>query len=165
MSQLNGIIFPFPPLASWGTYSTFTLAKFKVTFSVKRSSPPEPPVVTEVIRTSCRLILTYSTGSAPPALRTVSSAVSKCVPSQQDSMIWAELLSMYLVTLRSCTLTLPLPAPPPTWAEPLFDIPHDQPRMSISLVCVLSFDSPSTPSRLRDMSTAIILSFYLLTFI
>src|SRR6516162_11735922 len=96
----------------------------------------------------------YSTGF-PPALRTVSNASEKCFPLQQLSIRLGELLSTYLVKLRSCTLTLPLPAPPPTWAVPLFDIPHDQARTSISLVCTLSCDSPLTPSSCKNMSTAI----------
>src|ERR1700675_4605397 len=63
---------------------------------------------------------------------------------------------MNLLSVRSCTLTLPLPAPPPTWAEELFDIPHDQPLISISLVCTLSLDSPVTLVILRKISTAIL---------
>jgi hypothetical protein len=65
------------------------------------------------------------------------------------------------IRLRSCTLTFPLPAPPPTWAVPLFNIPHDQERMSISLLCTLSFDSPVTPLSFRNMSTAISYQIYM----
>src|SRR6516164_1600386 len=138
----------------------FTFAKFRVTFSINRSSVPEPPVVMFVMHTVSILTLMYSTGF-PPHLRTVSNASLKCFPLQQLSIRLGELLSTYLVKLRCCTLTLPLPAPPPTWAVPLFDIPHDQARTSISLVCTLSFDSPLTLSSFKTISTAISLPFYL----
>src|ERR1700758_2806410 len=64
-------------------------------------------------------------------------------------------LSMYLVNDRSCTLALPAPAPPPTWAEPEFDTPQLQARTSISPACALSTDSPLRVSILMKMSNAI----------
>src|ERR1700753_3892262 len=64
---------------------------------------------------------------------------------------------MYLVSDRSCTLTLPAPAPPPTWAEPEFDMPQLQARTSISPACALSTDSPLRAPILMNMSIAIFL--------
>src|SRR6185503_20899780 len=64
-------------------------------------------------------------------------------------------LSMYLVNDRSCTLALPAPAPPPTWAEPELDAPQLQARTSISPLWVESFDSPARESILMNMSIAI----------
>src|SRR3954447_4348683 len=61
---------------------------------------------------------------------------------------------MYLVKLRSCTLALPAPTPPPTWAEPLFDTPQLHARTSISSLCALSRASPLRSPILMNMSTA-----------
>ena len=47
------------------------------------------------------------------------------------------------------------PATPPTSAEPLLLIPQDQESTSVCLACVLSFDSPLTPSISENMSTVI----------
>src|SRR5256885_15165013 len=107
-----------------------------MTFSVSRSSPPLPPVETEVTRRSSRLMVRYSRGFSP-ALRTTRVALSKCLPLQQASIRSGLVLSMYLVKLRSCTLHLPAPAPPPTWAEPELDRPQDQASTSISALWVV----------------------------
>src|SRR6185437_7321247 len=95
-----------------GVYSTLNCAKFSVMFSVSRSSPPLPPVVTAAIIRSLMVILRYSSGFSP-ALRTVSSASGKCLPLQQYCMRLGLDLSTYLVNEMSCTLTLPAPAPVP----------------------------------------------------
>src|SRR5262249_4403704 len=68
------------------------------------------------------------------------------------------LLSMYLVKLTSCTLTLPAPAPPPVCAEPEFDMPQLQASTSISSLCVLSLASPLSSPILMNMSTAMTIS-------
>src|SRR5690348_15436328 len=79
-----------------GVYSTLNCAKFSVTFSVSRSSPPLPPVVTAAIIRSLSVILRYSSGFSP-ALRTVSSASAKCLPLQQYCIRLGLDLSTYLV--------------------------------------------------------------------
>src|SRR5690606_6584025 len=45
MLQANATGVPLPPFSSCGVYSTVKSAKLRLTFSVRRSSPPEPPVV------------------------------------------------------------------------------------------------------------------------
>src|SRR3984893_13100278 len=109
-----------------------TLAKLRVTFSVRRSSPPDPPVEIEVISTSSTLILRYSTGFSP-ALRTTRVASLKCLPSQQAKASFGVEESTHFVKLMSWTLHLPAPAPPPTCADPELLIPHDQANTSMSL--------------------------------
>jgi hypothetical protein len=52
-----------------------------VTFSVSRSSPPEPPVETAAINTPSIWILRYSTGLSP-AFRTTNVASFRCFPEQ-----------------------------------------------------------------------------------
>ena len=84
---------PIPPFSVCSLYSTLTLEKFRVTFSVNRSSPLEPPVETEVTRTSCKLRVKYSRGFSP-ALRTMSFASSKCLPLKQASIRSGEARSM-----------------------------------------------------------------------
>src|SRR5918999_4805807 len=67
-----------------------------------------------------------------------------------------EVLSMYFVNDRSCTLTFPAPWPPPMWALPELDAPQLQARTSISPACDLSFDSPLKSPILMNMSTAMV---------
>src|SRR5262245_36505003 len=154
MSQPILGLAPSPPLSACSVYSTLTLAKLSVTFSVSRSSPPEPPVDTEVISTSFSVSTRYSSGVSP-ALRTTSLASGKCLPLQQASMRSGDDLSMYFEIFTSCTFTLPAPAPLPTWAEPEFDIPQLHERTSMSSLCFESFDSPFTSPSFKNMSTAI----------
>ena len=52
-------------------------------------------------------------------------------------------------------IDLARPASPPSWAEPLLLLPQDQEGASICLACVLSFDSPLTPSISENMFTFI----------
>src|SRR5207244_10770127 len=92
------------PSGFCGVYSVLNSAKLSVTFSVRRSSPPLPPVDTEAISTSFIVILRYSSGFSP-ALRTVSKASLKCFPLQQESCKLADALSTYLVMDKSFTLT------------------------------------------------------------
>src|SRR6266404_5530845 len=61
---------------------------------------------------------------------------------------------MYFVNDRSCTLTLPDPAPPPKWAEPDCDMPQLHDSTWISSLCLSSVDSPLIPSIFMNMSTA-----------
>src|SRR6185437_8455764 len=136
-----------------GVYSTLNSAKLSETFSVRRSSPPLPPPVTEVMMRSLMVILRYSSGFSP-ALRTVSSASGKCLPLQQAFMRLGLDLSRYLVNERSCTLTLPAPAPVPRCVVPLWLMPQLHARTSISSLCFLSTDSPFRSPILINMSTA-----------
>src|SRR5688500_1061377 len=105
------------PSAFCGVYSTLNSAKLRVTFSVRRSSPPLPPVETDVTRTSFMVILRYSS-AVSPALRTVNTPSSKCLPLQHAITSVGEPLSTYLVIDKSCTLTLPAPPPLPTCVVP-----------------------------------------------
>src|SRR5215471_14231933 len=95
----------------------------------------------------------YSRGFSP-ALRTVRVALGKCLPLQQASIRSGLALSRYLVKLRSCTLHLPAPTPPPVWALPELDTPQDQERTSISSLWTLSRDSPFSSPILMNMSIA-----------
>src|SRR5215203_309075 len=94
------------PSGFWGVYSYSNFEKFNVTFSVRRSSPPLPPVLTDDTIQSESLILMYSRGLSP-ALRTVSSASPMCLPEQHWAISAWLALSMYLVNDISCTFTLP----------------------------------------------------------
>src|SRR5438045_9066485 len=60
--------------------------------------------------------------------------------------------------LKSWTLTLPEPPPPPTCMLPDCDSPQDQARTSISPLCLSSLASPPHLPILINMSTAIIIS-------
>src|SRR3954447_22791994 len=73
-SQPNTGAAPAPPFSVWVLYVILTLAKFRLTFSVRRSSPCDPPVDTLVTRMCFISILRYSSGFSP-ALRTVRIAV------------------------------------------------------------------------------------------
>ena len=59
-----------------GVYVSLYLAKFNERFSLTVSSPSLPPVVTELTITCFMTIVRYSTGFSPPALLTVSVALS-----------------------------------------------------------------------------------------
>src|SRR5262249_4230367 len=118
-----------------------------------RSSPPEPPVLKLVMISSSTVMSRYSRGFSP-ALRTVRVALGKCLPLQQASIRSGLLLSSYLVKLRSCTLHLPAPAPPPTRAEPRLEMPQDRARPSISSLWTLSRDSPFSSPILMNISIA-----------
>src|SRR5690606_34225520 len=145
-----------PPSLDWTVYSTLNLAKFSVTFSVRRSSPPEPPVCTADTSTSVSVILMYSRGRSP-ALRTVSLASLMCVPLHAATIRAVELESTHLVSEISCTLTLPAPAPVPAWAVPDWLRPQLQASTSISSACLSSYDSLLISPILMNMSTAMML--------
>src|SRR5688572_12755438 len=113
-------------------------------FSVTRSAPPLPPEVIDETMHSFSFSFTYSTGSSPPALRTVSNASGMCVPLQHSLSSVGEDLSTYLVKDRSWTLTFPAPPPLPMCVLPLWLRPQFHARMSISPAWFLSVDSPST---------------------
>src|SRR4029450_12961458 len=153
MSQPIFGLAPAPPFWSCCVYSTLTFAKLSVTFSVSRSSPPDPPVETDATRMSSSLMIRYSSAFSP-ALRTVNCAFAMCLPLQLDSMRSGVATSMYLVSDRSCTFTLPEPAPPPRGADPELLMPQLHARTAISSLCLLSTDSPLMPSSFRNMSTA-----------
>src|SRR5271170_7241091 len=106
-------------------------------FSVNLSSPPEPPVEIALISTVSIFIFRYSTGLSP-AFRTTRTASFKCFPAQHANANLGVALSTHFEKLRSCTLALPAPAPPPECAEPALLIPHDQERTSISFLCLES---------------------------
>ncbi len=125
-----------------------------MTFSLRRSSFWLRPVPTLEIKTSSILTLTYSTG-VPPTLRTVSSArVGGALATAQHQFGRAAVHEFANRDVLDVDFA-PAGTLRPKWAEPLFVIPHDQERTSISLVCTLSLDSPVTPSSLRNVSTAI----------
>src|SRR5262245_46227507 len=144
-----------PPLLSWGLYSTVNLPKFKTTFSVRRSSPPDPPVETDATMTSSSVTFRYSSGASPPAFRTVSFASFRCLPCSQADMSSGVALSIYFVNDRSCTLTFPDPPPPPWCADPDWVNPQLHARTSIASLFVPSPDSPLIPSIVKNMSIAI----------
>src|SRR5215510_6063203 len=158
MSQPIFGLAPAPPFWSCCVYSTLTFAKLSVTFSVSRSSPPDPPVETDATRISSSLMITYSSGLPPEALRTVNCAFLMCVPLQQDSMSSGDARSIYFVNDRSWTLTLPEPAPLPRWADPELLMPQLQARTLISSLWLGLFlpsvASPLMPSSFKNMSTA-----------
>src|SRR5262249_29948318 len=133
MSQPNSGLSPTVPLAVCSLYCTFTLAKFNVTFSVSRSpsSDVPPPVEMLVMMRFSMVICRYSSGFSPD-LRTVRTALSKCLPLQQASIRSGVPLSTYLVKLKSCTRALPAPIPPPWWALPELEIPQLHDRVSNS---------------------------------
>src|SRR4029453_18276172 len=128
-------------------------AEFGVMFSGNRSSPPDPPVEYEATRMSSSLMIKYSSGFSP-ALRTVNCAFGMCLPLQENSTRSGDATSIYFVSDRSWTLTLPEPAPPPRWADPELLTPQLQARIAISSLWPLSADSPLMPSSFRNMSTA-----------
>ena len=70
---------PLAPLAPCVQYSILILAKLRDTFSVRRSSPPLPPVLTELINMLSNSNVEYSRGFSP-ALRTVNLALGMCLP-------------------------------------------------------------------------------------
>src|SRR5258706_5348221 len=154
MSQAASISPPSgPPFLACGWYFTWNLAKLRVTFSVSLSSPPEPPVETDVINTSVKVILQYSRGLSP-ALRTTSSALGKCLPLQPYWMRLGVDLSIHFVNEKSWTMTLPAPPPTPTCVSPEFAMAQLQARTSISPLCLASPDSPLRSPILMNMSTA-----------
>src|SRR5262245_50784267 len=146
MSQENACGVPLPPAAVCVAYSTFTFAKLIVTRSVRRSSPPLPPVEYCVTIALSNEMVRYSSGFSP-ALRTTILPVFTCLPFAQNSMRFGDAASIHFVTVMSLNFALPEPAPAPACAVPEFARPQFQLRMSILSLYDLSTDSPLTPSR------------------
>src|SRR3989338_4917607 len=105
-------------------------------FSIRRSSLPEPPVLSEEISTSSRLMIRYSTWESPPALRTVRVTLGTCLPLEQCIIRLGVALSTNLVSDISWMLTLPAPPPVPVCMLPDWDMHQLQLSTSISSLWV-----------------------------
>src|SRR5262245_26130921 len=153
MSQPIFGLAPALPVAVCCVYSYRTFAKLRLTFSVNRSLPPDPPVLTLVTMTSSMMILRYSSGSWP-ALRTIKVPLEMCLPLHRHKNRSQLAVSMYFVKLRGWTVTLPASQPPPICQLAVWVPPQDHARTSISSLCLSSLASPLMPSNLRNISTA-----------
>src|SRR5688572_2778324 len=140
---------PPDPSGFCGVYVFSNFAKLSVTLSVRRSSPPAPPVEIDETMTSPKVSLRYSSG-LPPALRTVKIAAGATLPSQQNLISVGLDESTYLVTLMSLTFTLPAPPPVPTCVEPDWVIPQLHESTSISPACFESVASPLTSPNFKN---------------
>src|SRR5687768_13936920 len=103
---------------------------------------------------SDNLTLKNSTGVSP-ALRATNDADGMCLPLQHNRKSSVLALLIAIVKLKSLMLTFPAPRPPDWVAElTLWLAPQDHDSTLISSLCVLSIDSPLTPSILRKKSVA-----------
>src|SRR5262245_567958 len=160
ISQLKLALFPLEPSLFCVQYSHFTFAKLIVTFSVRRSSPPLPPVETALTRTFSKSYSRYSRGFSP-ALRTMSWALAMCLPDAQAYSSSALDLSIHLVIEMSWKLALPDPAPSPICALPELLRPQLHASTSIASLCVPSCDSPLMGSSFKNISTAMTILLHL----
>src|SRR3569623_1654424 len=145
MSTVNSLAPPcMAPLSSCGWNEYLNLPKCKVTFSVRRSSPPLPPVDTEVTSTPSESSIVRKSVCSPVALVMYSQACSTRAPVQQASSSALEQPSTYFVMEMSCTCALPpLAEPPPVCRSPELLTPHAQARIGTSPLCFLWLDAPS----------------------
>src|SRR5262245_4198626 len=125
MSQPLFGLAPAPPFEACSVFYYRTLAQLRLTFSVKRSSPPDPPADTLVTMISSIMILRYSSGS-PPALRTTRVPLEMCLPLHRHKNRSQLAVSMYFVKLRGWTVTLPAPPPPPLCQLAVWVPPQDR---------------------------------------
>src|SRR3954453_8002999 len=145
-SQRIGIVPPSVPSAFCSLYSHSILAKLKLNWSTGTTSLWRLPPVWKLETSRSENVYLRNSCCCLPALRQTRTACLMCSPEAQASATLGDDLLDIIVNWMSCITTLPAPSPAPNPAVPLCVWPQLNESISISPLCVESWDSPSIPS-------------------